>query len=245
MIKAIIVEDESRGIEVLSALILVNYREEIDIIAVAKTCEDAIFKINTLHPNIVFLDIELPDGNGFNILDSIIHKDISIIFTTAYDSYAIRAIRYSALDFLSKPIDETEFAEAISRYKSKNVSEYSLQIKNLIDNNKNNNQKIALPTMEGLIFIDTKAIVKISAEGAYSMIVLSTKTSHLVSKNIGIYEDILPEEQFCRIHHATIINLSHVTKYFKGRGGHVILSDGSSESISVRKQSLFLERYIK
>jgi two-component system LytT family response regulator len=136
MIKAIIVEDESRGIEVLSALILVNYRDEIDIIAVAKTCEDAIQKINTLHPNIVFLDIELPDGNGFNILDQIIHKDISIIFTTAYDSYAIRAIRYSALDFLSKPIDETEFAEAIARYKTKNNVEYPLQIKNLIHNNK-------------------------------------------------------------------------------------------------------------
>jgi two-component system LytT family response regulator len=245
MIKAIIVEDETRGIEVLSALILVHYREDIDIIAVAKTCEDAIVKINNLHPNIVFLDIELPDGNGFNILDRIVHKDISIIFTTAYDSYAIRAIRYSALDFLSKPIDESEFAQAIARYRSKNKTEYSLQIKNLIDNNKTANQKIALPTMEGLIFIATSDIVKIIADGAYSMIYLSSKKTHLVSKNIGVYEDILPEEEFCRIHHATIINLSHVSKYFKGRGGHVLLSDGSSESISVRKQSLFLERYMQ
>jgi two-component system, LytTR family, response regulator len=244
MIKAIIVEDEMRGIEVLSALILVHHAEEIEILAIAKTCEEAVQKINTLHPNIVFLDIELPDGNGFNILDQIIHKDISIVFTTAYDSYAIRAIRYSALDFLSKPIDETEFAQAIARYKSKNLVEYPLQIKNLIDNSKNTHQKIALPTMDGLIFIATSDIVKISAEGAYSLIYLSSKTSHLVSKNIGIYEDILPEEQFCRIHHSTIINLSHVTKYFKGRGGHVILSDGSSESISVRKQSVFLERYL-
>ncbi len=245
MIKAIIVEDESRGIEVLSALILVNYREEIDIIAVAKTCEDAIQKINSLHPHLVFLDIELPDGNGFNILDRIEHKDISIIFTTAYDSYAIRAIRYSALDFLSKPIDETEFAEAIGRYKTKNNVEYPEQIKNLIHNSKSTNQKIALPTMEGLIFIATSDIVKVAADGAYSLIFLMDKKKILVSKNIGIYEDILPEEEFCRIHHSTIINLSHVTKYFKGRGGHVLLSDGSSESISVRKQSLFLERYLK
>jgi two-component system LytT family response regulator len=109
---------------------------------------------------------------AFNILDSIVHKDISIIFTTAYDSYAIRAIRYSALDFLSKPIDETEFAEAIARYKTKNNVEYPLQIKNLIDNNKYSNQKIALPTMEGLVFISTGDIIKIAADGAYSLISL-------------------------------------------------------------------------
>lgn len=245
MIQAIIVEDETRGIEVLTDLLNENFREEINVLAIAKNCEDAIEKINQLKPQIVFLDIELPDGNGFSILDKITHRDISVIFTTAFDAYAIRAIRYSALDFLTKPIDLGELRGAIDRFKIKNKTEYSKQIDNLIENNKSNAHRLALPTVEGLIFVSISDIVKISAQGAYSTIYAVNDKSYFVSKNIGIYEDLLPEDTFCRIHHATIINLEHVTKYLKGRGGHVIMSDGTSEIISVRKQSQFLERYLK
>jgi two-component system, LytTR family, response regulator len=245
MYKTIIVDDEKGCQDTLESLLgdlpQIQLLTKVDSIALAQKV------IEELEPQLVFLDIEMPGGTGFDLLEKMGPINFDVIFTTAYDQYAIKAIKYSALDYLLKPIDPEELAVAIERFTSKKHDQELInnKFKTLLNNigGENSNQKIAIPDGEGLNFIKIKDIVRFQSEGSYTDMFTMGKTKPtLISKPIGDYEEMLANESFFRLHRSHLINLEHVQKYVKADGGYVIMSDGSKVEISRRKRNEFIQQ---
>ncbi len=244
MYKTIIVDDEKGCRDSLESLL--KDFSEINIIATVDSITLAQEAIVNLQPQLVFLDIEMPSGTGFELLEKISPINFDIIFTTAYDQYAIKAIKYSALDYLLKPIDPNELTESINRFSSKKHDQNLIndKFKTLLNNisGENTHQKIAIPDGEGLNFIKISDIIRFQSDGSYTyMHVLGNKKPTLISKPIGDYQEMLTNEPFVRIHRSHLINLQHVAKYVKGEGGYAIMSDDSKVEISRRKKSEFID----
>jgi two-component system, LytTR family, response regulator len=244
MLKVIIIEDEAHGRETLRNL-LNDYCEDIQIVSLAGTVKDGIKSIQTEKPDLIFLDVELHSGTGFEILENVNRFDFEVIFTTAYENYAIKAIKFSAIDYLLKPIDIGELREAVDKVrKRREESFHNNNLLNLIQNfqGQNNQQKIiTLSTSEGIEFISVLDIVKLEANGSYTTFYLKQRKNLLVSKNLKEYENLLSEYGFFRVHHSCMINLNEVERYVKSDGGSVILKDGSRADISHKKKDKFLE----
>ena len=243
--KAFIVEDEKRNIDVLKNL-LEMHCPMVSVIGEAGNVEDAITAISSLKPDIVFMDIELGDRLSFEILDKLSDHNFSLIFTTAFNHYAVRAFKYAALDYLLKPINHRELIEAVDRsisdiHKKDNLARIDLLLKTILEP-KSKNQKLALPTLEGLIFIDVNDIIKLEADGSYTIFHFMQKNTLMVSKPLKEYEEFLEEDNFMRVHHSFIINLAQIKKYVRGSGGYVIMNDDSLVDVSVRKKEDFLKR---
>jgi two-component system LytT family response regulator len=248
MTKAIIVEDEVRNAEVLKKL-LAKYCPDIEILSVDASVESAIAAINRLNPALVFLDVELPDGTGFNVLESFPEHAFSVIFVTAYEHYAIKAIKACALDYLLKPVDIDDLIAAVNKVKGeKDSPDFQKRRDTFLHNNLQKNsllQKIALPTMEGLVFVNLQDIILCEAEGNYTNFKLKSHEKILVSKPLAHFEELLDSEQFCRTHQSYLVNLNYISKYVKGRGGYLVMIDGTKVEVSVRMKSEFLERFTK
>ncbi|RTL58383.1 MAG: response regulator transcription factor [Sphingobacteriales bacterium] len=246
MIKAIIVDDEPRNIRILKKL-LEEFCPEVIIGGEAESAEAAINLIRTSHPDIVFLDIEMPFGNAFDLLDKLMPVNFQVIFVTAFDNYALKAFRYYALDYLLKPVDIEELKaavkKAVDRVKEKNMSQALDVFIQTMKPTKNSLQKIGLPTNDGLIFTNIEDIVRCEASGSYTIIYLQDKQKFIVSKSLKEYEDLLPEDNFCRIHHSHIVNLAYVKKYFKGRGGYIEMNDNTTIEVATRKRDEFLAKF--
>ncbi len=244
MLEVIIIEDEGHGQNTLKNL-LVDYCREVRIVGIAGSVKEGIHAIQCQKPDLIFLDIELHSGTGFEILENVKRFDFEVIFTTAYENYAIKAIKFSAIDYLLKPIDIEELQEAVEKVRRRR--EKSLQNNNVLNLVRNlqdiNNQHkiITLSTLEGIEFIPVSDIVKLEANGSYTTFQLKQKRSLLVSKNLKEYENLLSEYGFFRVHHSCIINLSEVERYIKSDGGMIILKDGSQADISNKKKDKFLE----
>jgi two-component system, LytTR family, response regulator len=244
MIKVLIIEDEPRGRETLKNL-LNDYCEDLEIVGLCSAVPESIHAIEVMKPDLVFLDIELHSGTGFEILESIEHFDFEVVFTTAFENYAIRAIKFSALDYLLKPIDITELREAVGKARKRreetwqNKSLYNL-VKNLKDLN-DNHKTITLSTIEGLEFIEVSDIIKLEANGSYTWFYLNQNRKLLVSKNLKEYENLLSDCKFYRVHHSCLINLSKVEKYVKLDGGYIVLKDGLHANISQKRKEKFFE----
>lgn len=244
-IRTIMVEDETRSANVLKTLIE-EHCPEIELVGHAQTVKDAIEEIKKWKPVLVFLDVELPDGNGFNVLESFPANQFSVIFVTAYEHYAIKAIRASALDYLLKPVDADDLIAAVKKLPADTSGDKRNE--NLLFNNRQKNglkQRLALPTLEGLKFIEQSEIVLCEAQGSYTNFQLTSKEKILVSKPLSYFEEILDEEQFCRTHQSYIINLAHAKNYIKGRGGYLIMNDNSKVEVSARMKHNLLERFAK
>ncbi len=245
MIHALIVEDEDNSRDILNTLIG-KYCPEVNVLDDACDANEAVEKIEALQPDLVFLDIELPYGNAFDIISRLKKVDFHIIFTTAYDEHVIKAIKTGAIDYLLKPIDYQELVMAVKKVEAK-ISEKEKSVsleqitavfsKHLYTNN------IALPTMEGYRFIKPDEIIRIEAEGNYCKIYCLNNQTYTITKQIHDIECRLPEAVFCRIHSSHIINMQHIKEYIKGRGGYVIMIDGSHVDVSIRKKDKFLERF--
>ena len=243
MIKAIVVDDEVKNREGLSKMIS-QFCHDVEVCATAESVEMAIDEIEKHDPDLVFLDIEMPEQNGFELLEQIESPKFQVIFTTAHAEYAIKAIKFAALDYLLKPINLNELKAAVERA----VNRASNPIKDnrlkerlsvLSESRTKGNfsfQKIALPSSEGLEFYNISKILRCEADRAYCKFYLDSGNSVLVSKPLSEFEDLLSECNFFRIHKSNMINLDHVTKYVKGRGGYVILSDGSHADVSARRK---------
>jgi two-component system LytT family response regulator len=244
MLKAILVDDEESNVSALKEKIG-RHCPVLDIVALCYNAADAIEAINTLQPDVVFLDIEMPVMNGFLLLQNLTFKNFELIFTTAYDHYAIKAIRFSALDYLVKPIEIEELKIAVDRAaeeRSKINSAHQLDI--LLENlsaRKAGFQKIAIPTTEGLQFIKINDIVYLEANTNYTYIIMADSKKYLVSQTLKIFEDILPTDTFVRIHNSFIINKNFAERYIRGEGGQVVLSNGSVLDVSKRKKAEFLK----
>lgn len=244
--KCIIVDDE---ILVAGNLVMLlnRYCPEVEILAVAHSSKEAEIQIRDKGPDLVFLDVEMPYGNGFDLLKRFDKIDFGVIFVTAFDHYAIKAIKVSAIDYLLKPIDINELVAAVSKAQKQLKSKSVNQGLNLLLNNLAQPsiklQKLTLPTMDGMIFVNIDDILYCKSDGNYTSFQLLNGQSPLVTRQIGTYEDLLPEPLFCRIHRQYIINVNQVSKYIKGRGGYVVMSDGKVIDVSVRKKEDFLNAY--
>lgn len=243
MITAIIVDDEAKGRLALQQK-LQAYCPQVNILAQAADGAEAIALIEKHKPQLVFLDIEMPRMNGFEMLSAIKEKNFHIIFTTAYDQYAIKAIKYAAFDYLLKPVDIEELKAAVEKISSisiKNIKEQAALLQQNRDHPKKQLHKLALPTLEGLLFIDIGNIIYLEASSNYTNIILADKTKIIASKTLKDFEELLPEEIFFRPHHSYIINLTYIKKYIKGDGGQIELQNGTFIDVSRRKKEEFLK----
>src|SRR5918993_3124832 len=228
MIRTIIIEDEPVSRDMLT-LMLNRYKADIEIVDTCSNPSDGIESIAKHNPDLVFLDIQMPKMNGFDMLKMIGHIHFEVIFTTAFDQYAINAIRISALDYLLKPIDDEDLATAIAKCNERMASKKpSNQFETLFNNLTNKNpldKTLALSASDGISFIKMSDILRVEANGRYAKFYLLNKETILVSKTLGDFEEISSANQFFRIHDSAIINLNHVKKYIRGDGGTVLLSD--------------------
>lgn len=242
MYKTIIVDDEKGCRDTLQSL-LSNF-PEINVIAQASSTNEAQELIQNLQPQLIFLDIEMPGGNGFELLENFSPINFDIIFTTAYDQYAIKAIKYSALDYLLKPIDPDELAISIKRFATKKHDQNLInnQFKTLLTNisEESAHHKIAVPDGEGINFIKVNNIIRFQSEGSYTYMHTTEHSKPiLISKPMGDYQEMLSSDSFIRIHRSHLINLNHVNKYVKGDGSYAVMSDGAKVEVARRKRTDF------
>jgi two-component system, LytTR family, response regulator len=246
MIKAIIVDDELGARESLSKMIEKNCKQ-LEVIAKADSMLAAFEAITTKQPDLVFLDIEMPNGNAFDLLEKFKEINFNIIFTTAYDHYAIKAIKFSAVDYILKPIDPEELVEAVKRFEKKQTGQPNVldkQFKTLLSNVRPENKlkKVGIPDGDGLIFINLSDIIRCESDGNYTFFILTNGKKIIASRTLGEYEQMFTEDNFFRIHRSHLINLQHVKKYIKGEGGYVIMADDSQVEVSRRNKNEFLEK---
>lgn len=240
--KTIIIEDEIQAISALMAD-LNRYCPELKVIGTSGSVDEAIELIKEAKPELIFLDIQLTDGLGFEILEAFQKGDFHVIFTTAYSQYAINAIKFSALDYLLKPINAEELKEAVAKVKTSNKSASQIQIENFIKNQslQNQNKRIALQTTQGIFIHEINTILKCTSEGNYTNIHFTDGKKLLISKPLKEFEDLLCNNGFERIHHSHIINLNHLISFIFKDGGYVIMSDKSSLPVSKRKKASLME----
>ena len=241
----IIIDDENHCIKTLSNL-LETYFPQVNILASCNESTKAYDLIQHLRPEFVFLDIEMPFLNGFDLLSKFEHLDFDVIFTTAYDSYAIKAIKYSALDYLLKPVDKAELAAAIEKIKNKQstISKAQLQMATAV-HSKQLPDTIALPTSDGLTFASVNDIMYCTADISYTRLHMIDKSEILLSKTLGDVGELLSEYDFFRIHHSSLINLRQVKKYIRGEGGEVVMSNGRSLVVARARKSDFLNVFAR
>lgn len=246
MIKAVIVDDELKAQKNLFNLIR-EYTPQVEVMAMEGSVEDGKSAILKFKPEIVFLDVEMENETGFDLLESMEEIDFDVVFVTAHDEYAIRAFKISALDYLLKPINIEELVEAVKKVEQKkgggiNQERIDLILENLSKKN-SRIEKIVLPTLESLIFVQVEDIIRCESLDNYTNFHLKSGKVILVSKNIKYYEDILEDHNFFRVHRSHLINLNYIKEYYKGEGGYVIMSDSSDVPVSRRKKTQFLNKF--
>ncbi|OMP32479.1 LytTR family DNA-binding domain-containing protein [Mangrovimonas sp. DI 80] len=243
MIKALIVDDEQHCIDRLNYLTS-KHPEVLEVVATCNTVENALTLIEEVNPDLVFLDIQINGKTGFDFLEALNSVNFNIIFTTAYEQFAIKAFKYSAFDYLLKPIDEDDFTHVLNRLK-KGLSNKSLesQMQTLLYNLKANDtsKKITIPTLEGFLVIETNNILYCEADTSYTFIHINDKKIH-VSRPLKYYEELLPEDNFFRVHNSFLININHIKSYNKS--GFITMDNDSIINVSTRKKEAFL-RLIK
>lgn len=248
MITAVIIDDESKARESLKKTIT-SYCPEVNILAMGNNVADAVTLINEYSPDIVFLDIEMPNGNGFTLFDKIKNPQFTTIFTTAYEEYAIKAFRIAALDYLTKPIDFRQLQESIARYKNKQkieLKEHRLEL--LIENMSNRPSefnKIALPDNEGYTMVRTSDIIYCQADSSYTIVHLLNGKKIITSKLLKQIEELLPSETFYRIHKSYIVNLNLIKQYIKIDGNQVVLENDVRLDVSDRNKKDFLDKLLQ
>ncbi|HZH36113.1 MAG TPA: LytTR family DNA-binding domain-containing protein [Flavisolibacter sp.] len=244
-LKAIIVEDEVRSREFLKNLVE-EYCPTVQVVAMAASVEEAIEAVNTRKPDLLFLDIELHTGTGFDVLQGVAYHNFSVIFTTAYDHYAVKAIKFSAVDYLLKPIDVDELQAAVQKVSEKmqnNTSQQTLQLllKNL-QKPADTDFSITLATSEGLEFVPLQQIIRLEASGPYTHFYMKGGKKIMVSKNLKEYELLLGDHQFFRVHNSHIINMKEVKRMIKTDGGYAVMNDDSMITISPKKKDEFMQQ---
>ncbi len=242
MIKAVIIDDEEGAIRVLSNL-LKEIDSDIEVMATAQNVPNGVLAINRSKPHVVFLDIEMPDYSGFELLEFFNDVDFEIIFTTAYSHYAIQAFEVSAIDYVLKPIQLDKLEAAVSKLKGKlNTQTIFDRLQTLKTNLKDDKiKKIALPVSDGLLFINVEEIIHLDADGAYTKVWVRGGTNTLVSKNLKYFEDLLQNNtQFFRPHRSHIINVNYLKKYARHQES-LILENNHEITLSKNRKQIFEE----
>lgn len=212
-----------------------NYR----VTGILGTVEHAVRALTKMAPDLVILDMELPDGNGFDVLKRFPEINFEVVITTVHDSFMLEAIKHAAVDYLLKPVDKVMLQSALARFEKR--AEKSGRINGNLRFNEARDGKLVISNQQGLVLVNKDDIIRLESEGAYTRIFLNDKLTHLTSKNLGHYEDQLRNKAFFRIHNKHLINLNHVKNYIRGEGGQVVMSDDSCVDVSRRKKEDFLK----
>jgi two-component system LytT family response regulator len=246
MIKAILVDDEMHGLDTLSIL-LADFCPEVLVIDRCSSAKKALESIAKAKPDLLFLDIEMPVMNGFELLEQFTEIPFSVIFTTSYDQYAIKAIRFSALDYLLKPVDPKELIVAIHKVKKKKNPPTSEQLQMLMEQLQHREgplTRIAIPTSEGFELVPADQVVRCEADDNYTYLFLKNKTRIIASRTLKEIEEQLREfPSFLRVHHSYIVNLNEVLKYVRGEGGYLVMTDGSTVNVSRSRKETLLKHF--
>lgn len=249
MIQAVIVDDENDARYLLRNLIDDHFADQLEVIAECANIPDAIAAIEKHQPDVVFLDIQLREGTGFDILKKLENKNFEVIFVTAYDQYAVKAFEFSALGYLMKPIkirDMKKVVEQLSERITLLKASSEKRLKVLVDsfNDEGQIKKLVISHLDGFDVIPLNEIVWLEGDANYTHIHLVDKKRITASRSLGVYEELLVDFGFFRIHQSTIINLSHVRAYHREGGGHIELADGHEAKLSRHRKTDFMQRFL-
>jgi two-component system LytT family response regulator len=246
MINYILIDDEPKNIRILQKM-LEEFCPDASFAGSATQLnegEDLVLKVK---PDLIFLDIQLPYGNAFDLLDRLQPITFEVIFVTAFNDYTLKAFRYSALDYLLKPVNINELVAAFQKASEKlRLRKVNLQLNTLLSNlrqSESTSHKLALPNAESLVFINVGDIVRCEAKGGYTAFFMKNGDKIVSTRAIKEYEDLLPSDIFIRIHNSHIINIQYVKKYHKGRGGYIEMEGNVSVEVSIRRRNEFLGRF--
>ena len=242
-LKTILIDDELSSLQNLLQK-LQEFCPAVKVVPTAERPEDAVLLINRHKPDVVFLDIEMPRMNGFKMLEEFKEIDFEIIFITAYNHYAINAIRISAFDYLVKPVaieDLQQTTERLGNFSLKKTRERADLLKHNLANPKSQEDNIAIPTNDGLEFIQIKHIIRIESSSNYSKIILQNGHNMLVTRQLKDFEELLQDYRFYRVHHSHLVNLNFISKYVRGDGGQITMRNGDIIDVSRRKKEVFLK----
>lgn len=251
MIKTILVDDEVNNCEYINGL-LEQHFPMVQVMGTCKNTQEAIQLIEITNPDLLFLDIEMPGSNGFSMLQKMEPVNFEVIFVTAYSEYALQAFEVHAFDYLTKPLNVDRFikatATAIEKIEQKNHKGHlfsQLKENNVLLDNKSQEGKIALPTQNGLLFITTADIVYCQSSGNYTKFFTQDGKNILVSRQLGEFEKLLPQQFFHRIHDQYVVNLLYIKEYIRGRGGELVLDNNEILPVSASRKDNFLMRFEK
>lgn len=246
MIRAILIDDEPKNNRILK-LMLEEFCPDVLIEGQADNTADGVNLIKEVEPDLVFLDIEMPYGSGFDLLDQLKPVSFEVIFITAFNNYSLKAIKYSALDYLLKPVNIDELVTAVAKASEKVTSRnVNARIENLLYNLKrpqSDVQKIALPAKEGYVFVLLSDIIRCESKSGYTTFYVKDMEKIVSSRSIKGYEPLLANDIFFRIHNSHIVNLNYIKKYHRGRGGYIEMEDGSMLEVATRRKDELMARF--
>jgi len=243
ILKAILVDDELNSLQNLQFKIR-EYCPSLRVVDQTQNPEEAIRMIQQHKPDVIFLDIEMPRMSGFKMLEQIAEVDFEVIFITAYNHYAINAIRISAFDYLVKPVAIEDLQQTVDRlgnFSIKKTRERAKLLKQNLANPKSQEDHIAIPTNDGLEFIQIKQIIRIESSSNYSKLILQNGQQLLVTRQLKDFEELLQDYRFYRVHHSHLVNLNFIAKYIRGDGGQIAMRNGDMIDVSRRKKEVFLK----
>ncbi|CAI8326459.1 MAG: Transcriptional regulatory protein YehT [Flavobacteriia bacterium] len=238
--KAILIDDEAKGRSALKNL-LTLLDDSVQVVAEASSVAEGVALIDDSEPELVFLDIQMDDGTGFDVLEQVRYKDFQLIFVTAHDEYALRAFRYSAIDYLTKPVDPDLLQDALLKVRE-NSEKYDLNLKlEALVQNRSKVQKLALPSLKGIELVKKEEVVRCESSNNYTVFHLKDKKQIVVTKTLKEFEEMLSPEGFFRIHQSHLVNLDAVVRFLKEDGGYALMEDGTRVEVSRRKKEAFVQ----
>jgi two-component system LytT family response regulator len=240
----VVIDDEKDAVDFISSIIS-EYCTGLEVKGKAHNVKDGVEVIREVKPDLVFLDVEMPNGTGFDLLANFPEKEFDVIFITAFNHYAIKAIKFSAIDYILKPININEFIEAVTKVIQKrsgnNISGRE-HLEALMENIKSSKPtRLVIPTSDGREYLNPQDIIRIEADRSYSWFFIQGKRKILVSRHLKEFQDLLSDRNFFRPHNSHLINLDHVRKYVRIDGGYIEMTDGSKVPVSRNRKDLFLE----
>ncbi len=245
MIKAIIVDDEQHCIDRLKGLLAEHYAGKLQLLGEYDTVSKGAKAIKDLAPDLVFLDVQIHDQMGFDLLQEIGKIDFEVIFTTAYDKFAVQAFRFSALDYLLKPIDPDDLRLAINKLETKVNHNQVNRLEVLLENIRRGDKsakKVIVPTISGFEVLEVAEIIRCQSDINYTTIFLKDRQKLVVAKTLKEFEEMLSAYNFFRVHNSHLVNLAYIKTYNRGKGGSVVLIDGTELEVSTRRKDEFLQR---
>jgi len=240
----IIIDDEKNAREGLQLLIR-TYSPELEVLKLCKSGKEGIDAVNDLKPNLLFLDVEMPHMNGFEMLEKIDQKNFDVIFTTAYNHYAIKAIKFSALDYLLKPVSPDDLVDALKKHREKKQKDANHSIDNLLSSLRHSINKIALPTPNGLAFVPVSQVIRFESDSNYSFAFLENGEKICITKTLKQIEELLEGMPFYRVHQSHFVNLHHIISYVRDGGGYLIMTDKTTITIARQRKDGFMDLFAR